>query len=341
MADLNGLVPKQKTRRSLSIMTGVLALALVMIVSISVLQGVESYKKYFTGAISTASVSVGNLLPFASTATLTGNGQGGTEIDLTEGTTTTSVTVGGSVTDYNGCLDLKTVVVKVYTGLLSACTATNYTTCYVITDSSPATDLTCTVGGVSNTTYTVNSTNHPLVLQYFANPGQWKATIIPYDSSVSGLGGLGTTTDSSAITLADLTALGVSSSITYGSVPPGSASTSDHTATVTNSGNVAIDYNLSGTDLSCIDNSVSRGSIPVSDEQYCLGSFAYNDTACGSSGQYSVGNLSATPTKLTVALAPQTLLTPTSTVDSYWQISIPNGVSGTCSGNVSFTAVAH
>ncbi len=270
--------------------------------------------QFLPAATSTASVTVANVAPVASSASLNGE----SDIVLTEGTTTPEV-VTGTVTDANGCVDLTSIVIKVYTGTLGSCTVTNNTTCYITTLSSPSTDASCTGG--SDTTVAISSSNATFNMQYYATPGTWKASIIPSDG-----GGAGTTSSSSGTTLDSLTALEVSSTITYGSVANGANSSGDHIATVTNTGNIAIDYNLSGADLTC----TTIGSIPKGDQQYGTSSFSYGGGTA----------LTATPALVSANIAVQTSGTPV-TASSYWQITVPNGVSGTCSGNVTFAAVAH
>jgi hypothetical protein len=159
-------------------------------------------------------------------------------------------------------------------------------------------------------------------MQYYtqADPS-WKVTITPFDST-----GAGTVSTSSGTVLNSLTALEVSSTISYGNVANGANSTGDNTATVTNTGNVAIDYNLSGADLAC----TTIGSIPKGNEQHATSSFSYGTGVA----------LSATPTLVAANIAAQTTASPV-TATSYWQVSVPNGVSGTCSGSITFAAVTH
>ena len=110
MEDLN-IAPEKKPKRNLSILTSVLALLIITVISVTAAKNIEQFKKSFLGALSTASVTVGNVAPVASSASLNGE----SDINLTEGTTK-AVVVTGTVTDDNGCLDLASVVVKVYKG---------------------------------------------------------------------------------------------------------------------------------------------------------------------------------------------------------------------------------
>jgi len=325
MDDLAFSVAEKKIKKTLSVLVGILVvLAFVLTNSLYpdiLFKDLSKFQKYFLGATSTASVDVGNSEPAASSASLNGE----STITLTEGTTT-PVVVTGAVTDYNGCLDLASVVIKVYTGLLSNCTVTNNTTCYITTISSPSTDPSCTGG--TDTSFALSSSNATLNLQYYAQPATWNVTIIPTDITNDG----GQTTDTSTGTvLATTTGLTVSSTITYGSVANGANSTGDHTATVTNTGNAAIDYRLSGAapTLDCTANG-GLGSIPIENEEYSTASFSHGSGTA----------LTTSPATVTANIVAQTTASPV-TADSYWQIAVPYGVRGTCSGSVVFTAVAH
>ena len=301
MEDFNKLVPK---------MIGVLMFVIAIVASFFVAQTNESYKKYFLGALSSVSVTVGNVLPVASGTSL----NGGSTITLTEDTTT-PITVTGTVSDNNSCQDLASVTVAVYKeGTTCAVSGdANNNNCYIFTDSSPSTDSSC--AGASDTTYTIS---HAFDMQYYTTGGTWKATILPSD-----VVGAGTSDISSGVTLNDLQSLDVGS-IAYGSVAPGASSVGDHIASVKNTGNTAIAFKVSGTNLNC----TTIGSIPVSSQQYSLGSFSYGTGTVLSGTPTDVsGNISA-PTAGTVPVA----------VASYWQISIPNGTKGTCSGTTTFTA---
>jgi hypothetical protein len=293
-----------------------MALVFVLILAISVLvypkffETIEKFRNYMSAAVSTASVTVGNAAPVASSASL----NGGSAITLTENTTT-SISVTGTVTDTNGCLDLTSVRVVVYkdgTTCEESGDADN-DDCYFWQDDAPDEDASCT--GSSDTTYAVS---HSFDIQYYADGGTWKATILPRD------GGAGTASTSAGVTLNDLQALAVSATISYGSVSVGNNSTGDHTATVTNTGNTAIDFKISGADLTC----TTLGSIPVGNEEYSLSTFSYGDGT----------DLSDTPTDVNADLATPSVATVPVTDLTYWHVSVPNGVSGTCSGDVTFTA---
>lgn len=260
----------------------------------------------------TPSVTVGNATAEASSASLNGDAT----ITLTENTTT-AVTVTATVTDNNSCQDLVTVNVAVYkqgTTCAEAGDADN-DDCYFWQDSAPDEDASCT--GADDMTYAVN---HEFSIQYYADGGTWLATVTPADE------GAGTPDDSSTVTLNNLQSLNVGANISFGEVSVGSASTGDHTVAVTNTGNVAIDFKLSGGALTCS----GRGTITVGSQEYSLASFNYGDGT----------DLSASPTDVNATLGvPEDGTVPISD-DVYWQVSVPNGVEGTCTGATTFTVEA-
>ena len=308
--------PEQKPKKMLAILAGVLAV-LVIFLGILIFPSwggfIENFKMFSLGALDVSvSVSVGNVLPEASSASL----NGGDAITLTENTTT-AITASGTVTDNNSCKDLASVSIAVYKdGTTCAVIGdADNDNCYFYTDSDPTNDASCT--GDDDVTY---AASYAFNIQYYADGGTWEATIISSD-----VVGAGTPDTSAGVTLNDLQALDVGS-IAYGSVNPGPDSTGDHTADVTNTGNTAVDFKISGTDLTCD----ARGSIPVTSEQYDLAGFSYGAGTA----------LSGTPTDVDANLpAPSTATVPVQDT-SYWQVSIPNGTKGTCSGTTSFAVEA-
>ena len=119
-----------------------------------------------------------------------------------------------------------------------------------------------------------------------------------------------------------LKSFSVDSVISYGSLAAGQSTSGDHTATVTNTGNVATGFKVSGNNLNC---SV-RSNIPVNNQQFGLNSFGYG----------SGTPLSGTPVDAGANLSKPTQSTPTVTQGTYWQASVPAGAAGTCSGATSF-----
>jgi hypothetical protein len=306
----------EKSKKRLLILTSVLVFSIFVLAGQIMVDKSPNFYKYLSAAVSTASVTVGNSLPVASSVSFNSE----TAITLTEGTTT-NATVTGTVTDANGCGDLASVTVKVYKGPLESCNATNYDTCFILTDSSPSTDSSCS--GATDTTYTLPSSKFTISMQYYTQPdSSWKATVIPSDTV-----GAATdhSTDTSSGTVVNTTrAIEVTSTINYGSVSNGSDSTGDHIATVMNSGNVKADFTLAGADLACS----TLGSIPKGNEEYDSVNFTYEmGVTLTGSGVAMNANMAA-PSSSTAPV----------NFDTYWQVAVPYNVVGTCSGNVTFTA---
>ncbi len=301
-------------------MLGILVLIFVVLVALlliliypSWLKDLGKFKKFFLGSVDVSvSVSVGNVLAEASSASL----NGGDAITLTENTTT-SITATGTVTDNNSCKDLASVSIAVYKdGTTCAVIGdADNDNCYFYTDSDPTNDASCT--GDDDVTY---AASHAFNIQYYADGGTWETTITPTDIVEAG-----TPDTSTGVTLNDLQALDVGS-ITYGSVNPGASSVGDNTADVSNTGNTAVDFKVSGTDLTCD----GRGNIPVANEQYGLAGFSYGDGTA----------LSGTPADVNADLPAPSVATVPVQDTSYWQVSVPNGTKGTCSGTTSFAVQA-
>jgi len=252
-------------------------------------------------------VTSDNLVPEASGTSFS------TPIVLNE-YTTKDVAITGTVTDNNSCKDLTSVKVALYkdgTTCTSAANADN-DVCYFWEDSSPANDASCT--GDDDTDYAVN---HTFSVQYYADAGDWKATVTPADEGAG-------TAHTFAGALNELKSLNVEN-ISYGSVNPGSNSTGDHTSTVTNTGNIAIDVGISGTAMTC----ATRGSIPIANQEYAVANFNYGD-GTDLSGDQTDWNLDLP--------IPEDTNVPVTDV-TYWQVGVPAGTEGVCSGTNTFTAI--
>ncbi len=263
----------------------------------------------------TASVTVGNASSTASSVTI----NGGEAITLTENATST-VAVTGTVTDSNGCGDLTSVKVAIYKQG-TTCTASGNAdndNCYFYEDSNPSAHASCS--GEDDTTYAVS---YNFSVYYYADGGTWLATITPADEEA------GVPDNSTTVTLNDLQSINVSETISFGSVAAGAASTGDHTATLTNTGNVAVDSKVHGTALTC----TVRSSVPVGNQEWALASFTYGDGTDLTDSAAPVGGIDAS------LAAPGNDTVPV-TDATYWQVSVPNGAEGTCTGTTTFTAMA-
>jgi hypothetical protein len=260
----------------------------------------------------TPSVTVGNATPVASGVSLNGD----VAITLTENTTK-AVTVTGTVTDNNSCLDLTSVIVAVYKQGATCATIgvdEDADDCYLWEETAPD-EGTCT--GIDDMTYIVN---HEFAIEYYADGGTWLATVTPADE------GAGTSSDSTTVTLNGLQSLNVGADISFGEVAVNANSTGDHTATVRDTGNVAIDFKLSGGALTCD----SRGTIPVGNQEYALASFLYTEGTDLSAELVDVNAVLGIPESDTVPIEDIT----------YWQVGVPTGVEGTCTGTTTFTVRA-
>lgn len=258
-------------------------------------------------------VTVGNATPVASATTI----NSGDPIILNENTFK-NVAVGGTVTDNNSCKDLTSVKIAIYkTGTTCAAAGNaDNDNCYFYEDTDPANNASCT--GNDDTDYVVDKT---FAVQYYADPGTWLATVTPADE------GAGTAHTSTGVTLNELRSLDVSTAISYGSVAAGSNSTGDKTATVTNTGNMAEDVNISGAaTMTC----TTRGSIPVGNQEYALATFSYGAGT----------DLSVTPTAWNLELGTPEHNTVPITDTTYWHVGVPTGTEGTCTGTNAFTSIA-
>lgn len=256
-------------------------------------------------------VTVGNVVPSVSSVII----NGGNTITPIQGTAT-SVPVTYTVIDNNSCMDLTTVNVALYK-VGTTCSSSgnaNNDSCYFWTDT--AASSSCATS--TNISYSVS---HNFNIEYYADYGTWNSTVTPSDAS-----GPGIAATSSAVALAQVMYFDVSPSLVYGSVSNGATSSGNHIATTTNLGNVAIDFGVQGVNLVCS----TFGSIPVGNQQYSTSTFSYGNGTNLSASSTSLGKLLSAPAYNTIPVVNPT----------YWQISIPNGVKGTCSGNTTFTATA-
>lgn len=251
---------------------------------------------------------------------------GSSNITLTENTTTV-VQVTATVTDTDGYANLSAVTGKLYRSGASggnSCVA-DENNCYTPAD----TALTGCSGNSCTATLTFN-------VQYFAEPTDSGAYSSEYwlgwlqatdDNSATG----NATSPASVTELNSLIALSVDDSINYGSLDVGTDTGSTNaTATVTNTGNVSIDADLTGSDL-CTDFPLCDGStISVSNQKYSLSSFTY------SSGGSA---LSTSPVTLQLNLAKATSSESPSTTTIYFGAAVPsNTASGSYDGQNTLAA---
>lgn len=269
------------------------------------------------------SADVSNQPPVASSVDID---NAASTVHLTENTTT-KVTVTATVTDNNGCSDIKSAEAKFYRTDVGASASDDDNNHYTV---AAVSDGKCTPGGADLTdTYTAT-----FAVYFNADPTDsgsvhesknWTAQITPSDSETG-------TADTDTIEMATLTALNTSGSIAYGSLSLGAdTGSTDQTVNVINTGNEGIDVDLDGYGGSDSDGhsmDCTLGSVPVANEKY---------SASASTAYASKTALSDKATKLDLDIPQRT--TTTSSKDTYWGLGMPSqGVGGSCSGTVVFTA---
>ena len=288
-----------------------------------------------TGVALDTLVSSANSDPAITSASL----NSGSDIILNEGTfkyASTTITV----SDADGCDDVTSVTAKVYRGPTNTsgtlCTADD-TDCYVEFNSCVATTTGDTCGSSPDTT---GEFDCGFKLWYIADPTDsgafasdiWSVAATATDASAATVTATNT---SETVEVATLLAHSVTATIAYGSVDPGTdTGATNQSVTVTNTGNAALDSEVSG-DIMCTDWSICSGGVLQPAQQ----KFGLTDVMYASLSN----TLAATPTPATIETI---LVKPTSTTtpvsDSlYWGIAVPNGqIAGSYEGQNVFTAIA-
>jgi hypothetical protein len=272
---------------------------------------------------------VNNVAPVVSSVTV----NGGADISLTEGTTT-SVVVGATVTDNNACGDISTVESSLYRSGITygGCDINaedDSNDCYA--------QVTCTIVGGGNTCdgATDASADYTCTVdvQYHADPTdaatiytaeEWLATVNAIDNNAA----TDNTEVSAGVELLSLVGYDVTSSIAYGSLSVGQSNDPlDKITTVTATGNVGLDMEVSGTDMD--DGGVN--TIAVAQQRYALAA----STAYASGSQ-----LSGTDTEIELNCSKTTITGSPETAGTWWGLEIPGGtVAGTYSGSNTLVAV--
>ena len=270
-------------------------------------------------------VSAGNSTPTVSAVEVNNS----TAITLNEGTSKT-VTATTTVTDADGCSDISSVVADFYMQTAvgaTACDSTgeaNDNQCYPRVTCSVV-GGTCGGGGDTSADYTCNFN-----VWYIARPTDagssdsadiWQAKVTANDGEATGTG-----TDNEEINT--LRALSVTPSINYGNLDTNTdTGSSNATTTITNTGNAAIDVEISGTAMT-----FSSNSIAVSNQKYGTSSVAYSSLSF---------TLSGTPTQRELDLAKPTATSTPALDDLFWGLFVPLSTpSGTYNGTNTFTPVS-
>ncbi len=270
----------------------------------------------------TTSATISNSVPSVGTVSIN---NGDSTITLIEGdSSSVKATTTVTITDNNGCSDITGVTVKFYrTDQGSSCTANGYN-CYSSTSCSAVTSGNTCDGSSTDTSVdyqcsiTLNYYTDPTDANAAASSTNWTMLITATDNnSATGNG-------SDTIEVSSLSAIDVTSPIGYGTLALG-ADSSDQTQTVTNTGNVRLDLQFSGTDMSC-----DTGSIGIAQQKY--------STTTISSWADAPYTLSSSATERDWDLAKSTGSTSTASV--HWMLEVPSsGVEGACSGSNTLTAV--
>jgi len=277
---------------------------------------------------SNSSYTVNNVAPVVSAVTI----NSGTDITLTEGTTT-SVVLGATITDNNGCGDVSTATASAYRSGIgyAACDTSaeaNDNNCYpVINCSVVASGNTC--DGASDASADYECT---VSMQYHADPTDlntqyptenWLDSVIATDDN----GASHRAEVSTGVEVNSLVALDVTGSISYGNLTVGQKNDPlDKTTTVTGTGNVGLDVELSGTDMSS-----GSDTIAVTQQKYAL---------AASTAYASGASLTTTATEVELNVAKTTDNASPATKTIWWGIEIPsNTPPGTYSGTNTVGAV--
>jgi len=230
-------------------------------------------------------------------------------INLNAGSTKT-VTCEATVSDNDGWANITVVNATIWHSSSSEVSSDDNNDHYA--------DASCDIG--TNTSETDVPVTCTFTLQYHAKDGTWTCKIRAYDDSSSGSNEITTTVN-------ELVALSIPATINFGTLNLGDTSTnaSEVEFSVENKGNVQIDVQVSGNNMTC-----ASGTIPIGNMRY------------GSADNTSYDLM----TTLTTGAVPFDLNITKSTgsassATTYWRIQIPSsGVGGTCSNTIAFTAVS-
>lgn len=286
---------------------------------------------------SSTSVTVGNSTPTVTSLSF----NGGNNITLVENSFV-HATATMTVTDANGCSTITSVNAQFAfastTGQATGATCTyDANICYKATlCAATTTGNQCTGGADTSVEYDCGfQVWYPARPTDGSSPGLtaaiWYVSATSSDGSASG----NATNTAQTIDVLTLNALNVTGSIPFGTVPANTnTGGTNQTITHTNTGNTAIDNQISG-DVMCTDYSTCTGGVLQPGQQkFDLSDVTYASLA---------NTLAATTSPATIELVLATSTATTSAVTdlSYWGIAIPNGQTpGSYTGQNTFTAVA-
>jgi len=251
---------------------------------------------------------------------------GGANITLTENTTTL-ISAAGTVSDADGYGDISSVQGRIYrSGVGSSCTLDN-NNCYE--------DASCTLSGCSGNTcnyscdFNVYFHAEPTDEGTYATAQGWNTqTWVAWVKVIDSQSASSTATNSAeTVDVNTLTAISVDSSITYDALDPGTNMANLTKVTnATNTGNVPIDVQLKGDDMTFDGNTIA-----VTNQRY---STTTNDA-------WDNGNqLTSSYVNFEMDLPKPTQSPSNSTTTIYWGWAVPTGKpAGTYTGTNYFNAV--
>lgn len=245
----------------------------------------------------------GNTLPTASSVSID---SGAGSITLTESTTKT-VSCVGTVTDVDGFADIASVTADLYRTALGTSSSLSNDNHYRL---SGDTECMPSSGSGSSETYTCD-----FLVQYYAQAtdagsafaaDDWSCTLTPTDTVSVG------TNSSDVIEMASLAAISIISGdpIDYGTLDPNTdTGSTNQTIVVRNTGNQAIDPELSGSSMES-----GGDSIVVGQQEYAGNTFTYGAGV----------SLTVSPVGLNLTLPAPAIATVPVEDTMYWGIAIPN-----------------
>ena len=251
---------------------------------------------------------------------------GSTNISLTPGTTT-PVTVTATVNDFNGYTDITRATTTIYrSGAGAACTPNN-NNCYIASTQNGKCSFTSCSGSTCQLSCQVGIFFHadPTDISTYSGE-EWLAYAEVEDA------GAGYNFSSAVgVELITLRALQVGSAINYGSLEANTnTGSSNATSTITNLGNVPINVDVAGTNLTDGGSSI----IPTNQQKMATSTFTYS--SCVSCLQLS----SSSPVTLGINLTKPTVDNPPVNTNVYWGIAVPFGINSAPHSGVNvFTAI--
>ncbi|MBN1156720.1 hypothetical protein JXA85_03830 [Candidatus Woesearchaeota archaeon] len=236
--------------------------------------------------------------------------------------TTTIVWCVGVVNDLNGYGTISNVTAVLWDNATDETYTSNNNTKYL--NQTP-----CEKAQLNDTAATFNCTFN---VYWIANATGWRCT-----ANVTDSGALTSGLASVDRNIGSLLSLDVyennagetaSTTLDFGTVNVNANSTNDKNVTVESYSNVVIDYQVNGTALNCS----GTGSINVQNVSYSL----IPGQTIGDQTQ-----LTGTKASINANISKPTLVSTVPTSMSHWRIQVPEGVAGTCSGAIMFTAIAN